>query len=308
MLQFSIALFTGMVAATFIPPVRRSIPKPAEVALWIALVGVCIVGVTSVTDPNVREVSSSAVWGVDQMINSLVGVIFGGILGWIFDHRFSIASWLVIIAGADLLTLVLLRSRRQARDWQPRIRLREWMEMPLAPVAVQQPVPVADPVADLNRRIAAGVAIAGTTMLTNVLDFSIWVRDVLVPGQRAMLATAARAGHARSRASLESLRDSAAHLQYAARSWYAAAGRPAVDVAVKGIAGSATTAVRQARHARRALGPVTARAGQVIDIQAVLNAQSIGWYGPLMAAPTASGEGENNDEPESPQRTDRLAS
>lgn len=303
LLQFSIALFTGMVAATFIPPVRRSIPKAAEVALWIALLGVCVVGVTSVTDPNVRELSSSALWGVDQMINSLVGVIFGGILGWIFDHRFWIASWLVIIAGADLLAIVLLRSRRQGRVWQPRVRLREWMEMPVAPAVVQEPVRVADPIADLNRRFAAGIAIAGTTMLTNMLDFSIWVRDVLVPGQRTMLATAARSGRSRSRASLESLRDSAAHLQYAALSWYAAAGQPAVN----GITGKATSAMRQAQHARRALGPVTARAGHVVDIRGVLNAQSIGWYGPFMAAPTATGEGEN-DEPESQQRSDRLAS
>lgn len=303
LLQFSIALFTGMVAATFIPPVRRSIPKPAEVALWVALIGVCVLGVTSATDPNVRELSGSAVWGVDQTINALAGAVFGGILGWMYDERFWIASWLVIIAGADLLALVLLRSRKAGQTWQPRVRLREWMEMPLAPAAVRQPAPVSDPIAGVNRRIAAGIAIAGTTALTTVLDLSIWVRDVVWPGQRTMLASAARAGQARSRARLESLRDSAAHLQYAARSWYAVAGQPAVH----GIAGKATSAARQARQAGRALAPVTARAGQVVDIRAVLSAQSIGWYGPLMAAPTAAAEGEN-DEPESEQRSDRLAS
>lgn len=303
LLQFSIALFTGMVAATFIPPVRRSIPKPAEVALWIAMIGVCVLGVTSATDPNVRELSSSALWGVDQMINSLAGAIFGGILGWMYDERFWIASWLVIIAGADLLALVLVRSRHAGQAWRPRVRLGEWMEMPLAPAAVQQPAPVADPIAGLDRRIVAGMAIAGTAMLTLVLDFSIWVRDVVVPGQRTTLATAARAGHARSAASLESLRDSAAHLEYAARTWLAAAGQPAVQA----IAGKATTAARQARQAGRALAPVTARAGQVVDIRGVLSAHSIGWYGPLMAAPTAAVEGEN-DEPDSEQRSDRLAS
>jgi hypothetical protein len=129
------------------------------------------------------------------------------------------------------------------------------------------------------------------------------VRDVLVPRQRTMLVSAARAGRNRSHASLESLRDSAAHLEYAARSWYAAAGHPLVSGAVNGIAG---TAVRQASEARRALGPVTSRAGQVVDIRAALSVQSIGWYGPLMAAPTAPGEDET-DEPES-QRADRLAS
>ena len=306
LLQFSIALFTGMVAATLVPPVRRCIPKPVEVVLWVALIVVCVLGVTSIADPNARELSGSALWGVDQMINSMVGAIFGGAFGWMFQNRFSIASWLVIAAGADLLALVLIRSRRAAQPWEPRVRLREWMEMPLSPVLVQQPAPAPDAVGDLNRRIAAGIAIAGTTMLTNVLDLSIWVRDVLVPRHATMLAGAARAGRVRSHAGLESLRDSAAHLQYAARSWYAAAGHPAVRGAVTGLAETASTAVRQARQAGRALGPVTAKAGQVVDVRAVLSAQSIGWYGPLMAAPTLSGEDEN-DEPES-QRSDRLAS
>lgn len=302
LLQFSIALFTGMVAATLITPVRRSIPKAAEVALWIALVTVCLIGVTGVKDPHVRELSSSAVWGVDQMINATAGAIFGGIVGWTFDHRFSIASWMVIIAGVDLLTLVLMRSRRAGQAWRPRILLGEWMEMPLTPVVVQQPARVADPIADLNRRIGAGIAVAGTTMLTNVLGFSIWVRDVLVPRQATLIASAARAGRTRSRSSLESLRDSAAHLQYAAVSWYAAAGRPAVG----DLAGKASVAVRQAQQATQALGPDTARAGHVVDIRSVLSAQSIGWYGPLMAAPAVPEEVEY-DEAES-ERSDRLAS
>ncbi len=307
LLQFSIALFTGMVAATFIPPVRRSIPKPIEVALWVALATACFLGVTGISDPNARELSGSAVWGVDQMINSLAGAVLGGALGWVFDHRFAIASWMVIVAGADLLALVLIRSRRSAGGWQPRVRLGEWMEMPLTPAAVRQPASTGDPIADINRRIAAGLAIAGTTMLTNVLDLSIWVRDVLVPRQASRLANAARASRTRSRASLESLRDSAAHLQFAASSWYAAAGQPAVSGAASGFAGKASNAVRQAREAQRALAPVTARAGQVVDVRVLLNAQSIGWYGPLMAAPTVPGEDEN-DVNESPERSDRLAS
>lgn len=291
-----------MVAATFVPPVRRSIPRPIEVVLWVAFVTVCLVGVTSVTDPNVRELSSSAVWGVDQMINATVGAVFGSIVAWIFENRFAIASWLVIIAGTDLLALVLIRSRRASQARYPRVRLREWMEMPLTPMVVRQPEPAPDPVSDLNRRIAAGIAIAGTTMLTNVLDFSIWVRDVLVPRHASMIASAARASHTRSRASLESLRDSAAHLQYAALSWYAAAGHPAVH----GIAGRASDAVRQAQLAGRALGPVTAKAGHVVDIRAVLSAQSIGWYGPFMAAPTVPSEGESDEA--GSERPDRLAS
>lgn len=301
LLQFSIALFTGMVAATFIPPVRRSIPRPVEVVLWVALLVVCAVGILSITDPNARELSASAVWGADQMLNSLVGSSLGGVMSWISDHRFPIASWMTIVAGADIFALVLLRSRRAGRAWRPRVRLRDWMEMPL-PAYVSEPVPVSDPIAELNRRLAAGIAIAGTTMLTNVLDFSIWVRDVMVPGGRTHLVRAAQAGRTRSHSGLERFRDVAAHLQYAAMAWYAAAGQPAVD----GIAAKANGAVHQARQARRVLGPVTARAGQVVDIRVLMNAQSIGWYGPLLAAPTTPGEDETNDTETT--RTDRLAS
>ncbi len=306
LLQFSIALFTGMVAATFIPPVRRSIPKPVEVLLWVAFIAVCVLGVVSITDPNARELSTSALWGADQMINNLAGMMFGGVFAWVFEHRFNIASWLAIVGGADLFALVLIRSRKAAQPWQPRIRLREWMEMPVPAPVVIEPAQVSDPIGDLNRRIAAGMAIAGTTMLANVLDFAIWARDVMLPRETRRLARAAQAGRVRSRTSLEALRDSTAHLQYAAMAWYAAAGRPAVHGAVTGIAGKATLAVHQAKQAQRVLKPVTERAGQVIDIQTLMSAQSIGWYGPLLAAPTP-GEGENN-ESEQAQRPDRLAS
>lgn len=307
LLQFSIALFTGMVGATFIPPVRRSIPKPIERVLWVALIAVCVIGVVSVADPNARELSASTLWGVDQMINSLIGSMLGGALTWASANRFGIASWMVIVAGADLFALVLLRSRRAGQAWQPRVRLREWMELPL-PARVPEPalVPASDPIANLNRRVTAAMAVAGTTMLTNFLDFSIWMRDVLVPNGSRRLAHAALAGRSTSRRSLESLRESAAHLQYAAVAWYAAAGRPAVNgLAVKANQ-AASHAFEQARHARRALGPLPARAGQVIDIRTLMSAQSLGWYGPMLAAPTP-GEVVDDDETE-PQRSDRLAS
>lgn len=297
LLQFSIALFTGMVAATFIPPVRRSIPRPFEALLWIGFVGVCVFGVISISDPNARELTTSALWGGDQMINSVAGLMVGGVLGWLVDNRFQIASWLVIVAGVDLFTIVLLRSRQAAQPWRPRIRLREWMEMPLQPVLVSAPatVPSGDPISELNRAISAGLAIAGTTMLTNVLDFSIWMRNVMLPRGSRRFASVARGSRIRSSAGLESLRDQVAHLRYAAWSWYAAAGQPALD-----------GAVRQAMHASRVLQPVGKRASQVIDIRTLMSAQSTGWYGPLLAAPTAPGEG-GNDESES-ERTDRLAS
>ncbi|OLB86695.1 MAG: hypothetical protein AUI15_30695 [Actinobacteria bacterium 13_2_20CM_2_66_6] len=252
-LQFSIALFTGMVVATFVPPVRRSIPRVAEVAFWVALIVSCALGVMSVTDTNARDLSMSAIWGAEQVVNTIFGLLLGGVATWISDNRFAIASWLVIVAGADVLALVLIRSLRTAAPWTPRVRLREWMELPVHAQAVpaRQPVYAADPLR------------------------------------------------------LEGLRDATAHLQFAARAWYAAAGEPAVS-SVASKAGGA--AVRTARAARRGLlQPAAERAGQVIDIRALLSVQSLGWYGPMGAMPIDTSRGEI-DATEEPQRPDSLAS
>jgi hypothetical protein len=298
LLQFSIALFTGMVAATFVPPVRRAIPRPAEIALWVALVTVCVIGVTSITDPNARELSAAAAWGADQIFNTTVGLLLGGVGIWLSDHRFSIASWLVIAAGVDIFALMLLSSMRSARRSEPRVRLGEWMELPLPepePVLARRSIRAADPLAGVNRRVAAMTAVTGTALLARLVEVSIWFRDVMVPGRARALVRAAAVGRVQSRAGLDSLRDATAHLNYAARSWYAAAGEPAIN-------GLAT---RTADVARRSLKPVVLKPGEVIDIQALLSAQSIGWYGPMSAGP-ALPPGEN-DAAES-ERSDRLAS
>jgi len=301
LLQFSIALFTGMVAATFVPLVRRSIPRPVEVILWAALITVCVVAVMSITDPQARELSASAAWGADQVINTTVGILFSGMGSWLYEHRFSIATWLVIAAGADVLALVFIGSWRSAQAWQPRVRLREWMELPvpaqLAPARRQ--LAYADPLADVNRRLAAATALAGATVLARMVDGTIWLGNVLVPGGARRLAHVASAGRVGSRARLESLREAVAHLRFAARAWYTAAGEPAIN----GLAMRASGVVQAARATRR----VRVRAGQIIDIQALLSAQSIGWYGPFSASPAPPLEGEDTDATDA-RRSDRLAS
>src|SRR5437879_2160109 len=105
LLQFSIALFTGMVAATFIPPVRRVIPRAVEVLLWIAFVSVCASGVVGVTDPNARELTGSAVWGVERLINTTAALLFGWVEGWIYDNRLMIAISTGIVALVDYFAL-----------------------------------------------------------------------------------------------------------------------------------------------------------------------------------------------------------
>jgi hypothetical protein len=300
LLQFSVALFTGMVAATFVPPVRRAIPRPLEVGLWIGLLLVCTVGLVGITDPSARELTSAAVWGVDQVINTTIGLAIGGVMGLISENRFTIATWMAVLAGIDLLALALIRSMRTAQGWKPRVRLGEWMEMPPAAQPSREPLLVSDGVADLNRRLAAAAAVVGTTVLNMLVEFAIWVRDVVYPREAQRLAHAAEVGRVESRARLDSLRDLTLHLQFAARAWYAAAGAPALnDFGVK-----AADAVRVAAAAgKRGVEAARPTPGQVVDIQALMNAQSIGWYGPMTSLPPKGEQGGAES-----QRSDRLAS
>jgi len=299
LLQFSIALFTGMVAATLVPPVRKSIPRPVEILAWTALVSVCVIGIISNTSPNARELTTSAIWGIDQVISTLVGLLGAGLIGWLADNRFAVATVVMFVLGADILALMLVRSYRKSRGWQPQVRLMEWMELPRLAPATPQTVAVPHALDELNRKWGAAATIAGAALLTWLLNFAIWSRDVMLPRQAERLAHAAAVGRVGSRAGLESLRDTASQLQFAARAWYTAAGAPAVnDLATK-----ATTAVRSARTGRGAEAPGLA-SSQDVDIRVLLSAQSIGWYGPVRPAPAVR---EEEDEDAS-QQTDRLAS
>ncbi len=289
LLQFCIALFTGMVAATFVPSIRRSIPRIVEVGLWIALVTVCVLGVMSIPDSNARDLSLSALWAASQVLNTIVGLVLGGVAAWISDHRFVLATWLIIVAGVDVFALMLLNSIRNARPWQPRVRLREWMELPVpAPALARAPV-VAGPFVGANRRLTGASAVIAAGILARTLDFSIWARDTL---RVQRVRDAARVGAAGSRARLESLRDAVALLQFAARSWYTAAGQPVISSATE--------------RTRRGLASGALRPGQVIDIRALLNAPSIGWYGRLAVAPADSTRGD--EDATDSQQPDTLAS
>lgn len=302
LLQFSIALFTGMVAATFVPPVRRAIPKQLELALWVGLLFVCTLGIVGIADPRARELTSAAVWGVDQIVNTSFALALGGVMGWIFDNRFAIATWMALLAGVDLLALALIRSTRKGRGWQPRVRLGDWMEMPSRMAFAAEPVANPDGLAQLNRRLAASSAAAGAQVASSLSAFGAWIRHAVLPRGAERLAHAAEVGRVGSQAGFESFRDASSHLGYAARSWYAAAGAPVVnDLGVK-----ATEAVRRAAAAGKRSAE-SAKRGQVIDIQALINAQSMGWYGPLsMEAPLLPPPSEHDGA--ETQESNRLAS
>ena len=306
LLQFSIALFTGMVAATLVPPVRRAIPREVEVLLWVAFLISCVIGVVSISDRNARELTSSALWGIEQLIHTAVGLLVGGLLGWIYDHRFMFAAGLAIVATVDLLALSVLWVMRSAKGWQPRVRLGEWMEMPLPGHVAFEPEAIADGDrrVGLHRQIAGSSEVAGAAVLSRLAGLTTWMRNVRAPREAKRLAHVAAVGQVESRARLESLRGNAALFGFAAQSWYAAVAAPALSQ----LAAKTSSAVRLAAEAgKRRVGFAQPSSAELIDIQVLLNAQSIGWYGPVMGDPLDDAADSEQDGAES-GRSGRLAS
>ncbi len=299
--QFLIALFVGMVASTFVPAVRRAIPRAVEALMWIGLVTVCLMGVVSVTDKSAREVTTSAAWGIEQVINTMTATLGSGLSTWLGDNRFLVATAVTVLACAALIALAAIRSARGVQRRRPRVRLGEWMGLPL-PAARPAHSGVSGALGRINRRVAAAAALGGAALLTTGLNFAIWGRNVLVPTGATRLAHAAAIGRLESKARLEALRDSAAHLQFAARAWYTAAGAPAVN----GLATRAAVGLRVAGEVQRGAEPPEVAGGHVVNIQALMNGQSLGWYGPLRPALQAPGEDEEENGPES--RSSSLAS
>lgn len=265
--------------------------------MWIGLVTVCAIGVVNITDPRARELTASAAWGADEIISTALGLLGAGVAGWISDHRFAIAIAIVLVAAADLVALAAFRSLRDAERRRPQVRLRDWMELP-RPVPERVPSPAYAAIGRFNGRVTAVLAFGVALVVKAALDLAIWGRAVLLPRETRRMARLAAAGRVQSRAGLEALRETAAQLQFAARAWYVAAGEPAFQSIATRAAGALHTAAVAGK------GIATPESAQVVDIQVLLSAQSIGWYGPLMA-PNISSEGEGDvAEP----RSDRLAS
>jgi hypothetical protein len=181
--ELLIALFAGMVVvATF----RRRTHRAVELVLWIGLVWVCVLGVTSTHNAQARALTAAAVWGASQMVGTIAGLAGQGAVQWIVDRRFLIADWVVLLFGVDLLVLTLLLTRRDAFGWQPRVRLREWMELPRVsrPQPARATVSAAD---EINHRLNLWAPIATAAVLTWLTLLLIWMGDVVVPTTRRKL-------------------------------------------------------------------------------------------------------------------------
>jgi hypothetical protein len=195
--ELLIALFAGMVViATF----RRNTPRAVEVALWVGLVWVCILGVTSSRDQQARELTSAAVWGASQMVGAIATVAEQSAVQWLFDRRFYIADWVVLLFGVCLLLLTLLATRREALGWQPRVRLGEWMELPRLDSQPRPARVTVSAVDEINQRFNVWAPVATAAALTWLTLLLIWTGDVVVPtAGRKLKGAALRAEMARRR-------------------------------------------------------------------------------------------------------------
>jgi hypothetical protein len=198
--EFLIAVFAGMVALVIM---RKNTPRPVEVALWVGLIWVCILGVSSIHDRQARDLTVATFLGAVQIVGTLVtvGLQLAGL--WLFNNRFVIADWTVLVVGIDLLVLALLTSRRQGDGWQPRVMLRDWMELPR--LAEPKPVPVMTPgVEEVNQRFRVWAPVAAAAAATWTTLFLIWTGDVAVPpASRRVRKTAAGWGRAHEKAGTE---------------------------------------------------------------------------------------------------------
>jgi hypothetical protein len=186
--EFLIALFAGMVMiATF----RRRTPRAVEVVLWVGLVWVCVLAVTNTRDQQARALTGAVVWGASQMVGMIAAVAEQGAVQWMFDRRFFIADWVVLLGGACLLLLTFLATWHEGLGWQPRVRLGEWMELPRVAQQPQRAPITVSAVDEINQRFnawAPGATAAALTWLTLVL---IWTGNVVVPATARKLKGAA---------------------------------------------------------------------------------------------------------------------
>jgi hypothetical protein len=153
-LELAAALLTGAAAITLIPHRRNLIGATVESVVWVAFVlasGLCI---ATFGDPRIQEATASVAWGALALARIQVAFVMDIVGAWTVAHRFMIANWVAIAAGADVLVLVFIRTTRAARQSAPRAHLGEWFELPRR-VVRPAVVPAADPLAAIDRRLAA---------------------------------------------------------------------------------------------------------------------------------------------------------
>lgn len=173
-------LIAVLIAMVFVVTFRRKMPKALELAVWMTLVWVCVLAITSTPNPQARALTTATVWGVGRIESMIVDQLWQGALRWIYGVRFVVATWVVVVFLIDLLLLALVSTRRQADAWIPVTKLGEWLVLPR--LDATQPERAALPaVDDINRRFNVWVAAAAAATVTWSTFFFTWLRDDQIP-------------------------------------------------------------------------------------------------------------------------------
>jgi hypothetical protein len=231
------------------------------------------------------------------MLDTLVGLAGLSVLDSLRASRFAIANGVVTLFCADALTLALLSSYREGRGWQPTVRLREWMEVPAAPLPVVVPASQSYAVEELNERLAAATITAGAAAATWSVQFLIWARDIGLPRAEERLAHAVAVGRVETKVLLEAVRETAGELESGARDLVAVSAPEVNKLALRVAA-----ILNGVTEAEQRVSPSAGNLAQVVDIQALRIAQSLGRFG--RNQPTERKDEIHND----PEHPDRLAS
>jgi hypothetical protein len=168
------------------------------------------------------------------------------------------------------------------------------MEIPAAPVPVLLQAPVPDAVEEMNERLAAATITAGAAAATWSAQFLIWARDIGLPRAEERLALAAAVGRVETKVLLEAVRETTRELESGARSLVAASAPEVNKLALRVAA-----ILNGVTDAEQRVSPGAGNLGQVVDIQALRLAQSLGQPG---RAKSTEKKDEINDGPEHPSR------
>jgi len=174
------SLIGVFVAMALVVTFRRGTSRIIELAVWIGLVWVCVVAVMGGGDPQARALTTAAAWGSAQIAGMVVDLARQGVLRWVYETRFLIAEWVVLLVGVDVLVLALVATRRQAGNGMPVTKLGEWFVLPRARASQPQLAPVSG-VDALNQRFSAWCGPAAAATAVTATLFVIWLGDVQVP-------------------------------------------------------------------------------------------------------------------------------
>ena len=188
-----IGVFVALaLVVTFRPKTHRVI----ELAVWIGLVWVCVAAITGTSDPQARALTTATVWGATQVVGMIADLASQGVVRWVYETRFLIADWVVLLVGVDVLVLALVATRRQAEASAPvTSKLREWMLLPTLRPAQPERQAVSG-VDDLNQRFNTWSAPAAAATAMSATLFLISLRDVEIPRAAQRLKNLALAGAA----------------------------------------------------------------------------------------------------------------